>query len=141
MVVIEEVSKCCHYHEQLYHCDIGLDMIVDFNQALQKIDGRDLEMEGLEEHCSRLKNYRPLGHPYMRNYCISPDISYQFIMSPFMSKVMASADFIQVDVTENSVLPYLFNATAFDEITMKWIIIAQMQSNKENTSMYEIAFQ
>ena len=143
MVVIEEVSKHCHYHIQLYHCDVGLDTIVDFNQALQKIDGRDLEMEGLDEQSSRLKHYRSLGHPYMRNYCISPDISYQFIMSPFMSKVMASADFIQVDVTygENSVLPYLFNATAFDDITMKWIIIARMRSNKENTSMYEIAFQ
>ena len=110
---------------------------------LQKIDGKDIEMEGLDEQCSKLKNYSSLGHPYMRNYCISPDISYQFIMSPFMSKVMASADFIQVDVTygENSVLPYLFNATAFDEITMKWVIIARMRCNKENTSMYETAFE
>ena len=49
----------------------------------------------------------------MSDYCISPEMSYQFIMSPFMSKVMAAADFIQTDVTygENKFLPYLFNAT------------------------------
>ena len=47
----------------------------------------------------RTGELQSLGYPYMHNYCISPDISYQFIMSPFMSKVMASADFIQVDVT------------------------------------------
>jgi len=52
-----------------------------------------------------------------------------------MSKVMAGADFIQVDATyeESSVLPYLFNATAFDEVAMKWTIIARMRCNKENT--------
>ena len=45
----------------------------------------------------------------MSDYCISPEMSYQFIMSPFMSKVMAAADFIQTDVTygENKFLPYL----------------------------------
>jgi len=99
-------------------------------------------MEGLDDDCSKLKTFSLLGHPYMRNYCISPDISYQFIMSPFMSKVMATANFVQVDVTygENSVLPYLFNATAFDEVSMKWVVIARMRCNKENTSMYETAF-
>ena len=59
-----------------------------------------------------------------------------------MSNIMAGADFMQVDVMygENSVLPYLFNATAFDETTMKWVIIARMRCNKENATMYEIAF-
>ena len=39
-------------------------------------------------------------------------------MSPFMSKVMATADFIQADVTygENKIPPYLFNVTVFDEV-------------------------
>ena len=65
-----------------------------------------------------------MGHPYMSDYCISPEMSYQFIMSPFMSKVMAAADFIQTDVTydrdheENKVLPYLFNATVRPQSNM-----------------------
>jgi len=121
---------------------IGLTSIVDFNEILKKLDSKDMETEGLDEHNSKLKNYATIGHPYMRNYSICPDMSYQFIMSPFMSKVMAGADFMQVDVTygENSVLPYLFNATAFNETTMKWVIIARMRCNKENATMYEIAF-
>ena len=50
---------------------------------------------------------------------------------------MAGADFMQADVTcsENSVLPYLFDATAFDKITMKWMIIAQMCCNNESDTI------
>ena len=83
-----------------------------------------------------------MGHPYMRDYCISPEISYQFIMSPFISKVMAAADFIQADVTygENKILSYLFNATVFDEVTMKWVIVTHLRCNKENSEMYKKAF-
>ena len=45
-----------------------------------------------------------------------------------MSKVMAAADFIQTDVTygENKILPYLFNATVFDEVTIKWVIVTRL---------------
>lgn len=55
---------------------------------------------------------------------------------------MAAADFLQADVTygENKILPYLFNATVFDEITMKWVIVACLRSNKENSEMYRKAF-
>ena len=51
--------------------------------------------------------------------------------------IMAGADFMQADVTcsENSVLPYLFDATAFDKITMKWMIIAQMCCNNESDTI------
>ena len=51
-----------------------------------------------------------------------------------MSKIMAGADFVQADVMygENSVLPYHFDATAFDKTTMKWMIIAQMCCNNES---------
>ena len=115
---------------------------MDFNEALKKFEAKDVETEGLEDHNFKLKNYATIGHPYMRDYSICPDISYQFIMSPFMSKIMANADFMQVDVTygENFVLPYIFNAMAFDEITMKWVIIARMRCNKENATMYETVF-
>ena len=59
-----------------------------------------------------------------------------------MSKIMAAADFLQADVTygENKILPYLFNATVFDEVTMKWVIVACLRSNKENSEMYRKAF-
>ena len=82
-----------------------------------------------------------MGHAYMRDHCISP-VSYQFIMNPFMSKVMAAADFIHTNVTfgENRALPYLFNATAFDEVKMKWVIVTRLRCNKENSEIYKKAF-
>jgi len=50
----------------------------------------------------------------VRSYSSCPDILYQ-LMSHFISKIMAGADFMLADVmySENSVLPYLFNAKTF----------------------------
>ena len=120
----------------------GLASIVDFNKLLCNLDQKDEQMEGLDDSTSKLKEYARVGHFYMRDYCISSEMSYQFIMSPFMSKIMAAADFLQADVTygENKILPYLFNATVFDEVTMKWVIVARLRGNKENSEMYRKAF-
>ena len=78
----------------------------------------------------------------MRDYCISSEMSYQFIMSPFMSEMMTAAGFLQADVKygKNKILPYLFNATVFDEVTMRWVIVASLRSNKDNSKMYRKAF-
>ena len=59
-----------------------------------------------------------------------------------MSKTMAAAHFLQADVIygENKILPYLFNTIVLDEVTMKWIIVACLRSNKENSEMYRKAF-
>ena len=123
-------------------CNAGLASLVGFNKIIQNLDQKDKQIEGLNATNSKLREYNMIGHPYMRDYCISPDMSYQFIMSPFMSKVMADADFLQTDVTygENKILPYLFNATVFDEVTMKWVIVARLRCNKENAEMYKKAF-
>ena len=58
-----------------------------------------------------------------------------------MLKIMA-ADFLQAVVTygENKILPFLFNVTVFDEVTMKWVIVARLRSNKENSEIYRKAF-
>ena len=41
---------------------------------------------------------------------------------------------------ENKILPYLFNAIVFNEVTMKWVIVACLRSNKENSGMCRKAF-
>ena len=53
--------------------------------------------------------YKKLGIPYMRDYAISSSITYQFIMSPLMCKLLAEADFLETDMTynENTELTYL----------------------------------
>ena len=51
-----------------------------------------------------------------------------------MSETLIKAEFIETDTTygENKVLPYLFNATAFDYSTLKWVIVARFRCDKEN---------
>ena len=59
-----------------------------------------------------------------------------------MSETLSKAEFIETDTTygENKVLPYLFNATASDYSTLKWVIVARLRCDKENTEMYQKAF-
>ena len=63
-------------------------------------------------------------------------------MTPLMSSVLASADYIEVDTTynENTDLPYLFNVTTFDYRVMRWVAVARVRANKENSDMFATAF-
>ena len=86
--------------------------------------------------------YKKLGRPYMRGCAISSSITYQFIMSPLMCKLLAEADFLETDTTynENTELTYLFNATVFDYTTIKWAVVACKRGNKESSEFYCLAF-
>ena len=55
---------------------------------------------------------------------------------------MAKAEYIEVDTTynENTDLPYLLNVTAFDYTVTRWIAVARIHSNKENSEFYACAF-
>ena len=59
-----------------------------------------------------------------------------------MSETLSKAEFTETDTTygENKVLRNLFNATAFDYSTLKWVIVARLHCDKENTEMYQKAF-
>ena len=89
------------------------------------------------------KRYSEIGHSYMRDYNISPTLTYQFIMSPLMSKLLSEAEFFETDSTynENSELMYLFNATVFNYDTMKWAVVAMMRGNKKDSGFYKKAFE
>ena len=89
--------------------------------------------------------YKEVGRPYkiiMRDYRISPSGTYQFIMTPLISKLLLDADFVETDSTynENMELIYLFNATVFDYNTMKWPVNARIRSNEEDAEFYKNAF-
>ena len=51
-------------------------------------------------------------------------------------------EYIEVDTTytENTDLPYLLNVTAFDYTVMRWIAVARIHSNKENSEFYACTF-
>ena len=117
----------------------GPHVIADMEKIADKIDHKDCSQEG---SAVTSKRYKEIGRPYMRDYRISPSCTYQFIMTPLMSKLLLDADFVETDTTynENSELIYLFNATVFDFNTMKWAVVARMRANKEDTEFYRTAF-
>ena len=73
-----------------------------------------------EKDCSRedstliSKRFKELGR---RLYDSSNSSTYQFIMSPLMSKQLSEAEFVETDTTynENSELMYLFNASVLSQ--------------------------
>lgn len=68
-----------------------------------------------------LDHYNRLGHPYVRDYGIQEDFTWVLTMSPLMSEVLSASGCIEVDITYKSAveLQYLFNAVAFNFITMR----------------------
>ena len=55
-------------------------------------------------------------------------MKYLLVMSPLMSTTLASSPFIETDITYNET-PNLFNATAFDPITMHWMVVCRHKTN------------
>ena len=103
------------------------------------VDNDDSQAEGSS---TISEEYKQRGRPYMRKYAITTSLIYQLIMSPLMSSVLAKAEYIEVDTTynENTDLPCLLNVTAFDYTVMRWIAVARIHSNKENSEFYACAF-
>ena len=74
------------------------------------------------------EKYRRLGRPYIRKAGFEEGMKFLLVMSPLMSTTLASAPFIEADITYNETkeYPYLFNATAFDPITMHWMVVCRV---------------
>lgn len=100
-------------------------VIHEFESIADEIDQADAIASGecggttLVETTS--EKYRRLGLPYLRSAGMEDGIKYVVVMIPLMAQILASAAFIQADVTfnENREYPYLFNVTAFDDISMR----------------------
>ena len=58
-------------------------------------------------------------------------IKYIFTMPPAMVKVASEAVFLHCDITYNDCTdyPYIFNAVAFDKVSMQWIVVARIRLN------------
>ena len=113
--------------------------LLEMETIADRVDNEDSQVEG----SSRVSDeYKEKGRPYMRSYAITSSLVYQIIMSPLMSSVLARAEYIEVDTTynENTDLPYLLNITAFDYTVMRWIAVARIRSNKEDSEFYANAF-
>jgi len=117
----------------------GVHVITDMEAIANKIDEKDCAQEG---STIVSKQYQEIGRPYMVDYSITASMTYQFIMSPLMCKLLSEAEFVETDTTygENTELTYLFNATVFDVATMKWAVVARMRANRESAEFYKVAF-
>lgn len=63
-------------------------------------------------------------------------------MNSFQCKVLSTAEFIECDLTYNESIeyPYLFNAVAFNDDTMEWVVVARVCLDKEGAKGYGLAY-
>ena len=76
----------------------GIYIIADMEKIADKVDQKDCSHEGSTVTSNR---YKEIGRPYMRDYRISPSDTYEFIMTPPMSKCLSDAEFVKTDTTYN----------------------------------------
>ena len=57
-------------------------------------------------------------------------------------KVASKADFMQCDITYDDCkdYPYIFNAVAFDNISMEWIVVARLRLDCQSSAGYALCF-
>ena len=121
-------------------------VIDDFESIADEIDQADAIASGecggatLVETTS--EKYRRLGRPYLRSAGIEDGIKSVLVMTPLMAQIVSSAPFIQADITFNETreYPYLFNVTAFDDISMRWMIVCRIRLTKQTHEGYALCF-
>ena len=69
-------------------------------------------------------------------------MKYIFTMSPLMGKIASQSEFIQCDITYDDMkdYPYIFNAVAFNAVSMEWMVVARVRINKQTSAAYGLAF-
>ncbi len=69
-------------------------------------------------------------------------MKYVLVMSPLMTQVLSVSSFVQADITfdETKQYPYTFNVTAFDDVTMKWIIVCRIRVTRQTPEAYCLCF-
>ena len=77
-------------------------------------------------HCNcpaatHIEEYSDLGHPYVRKYSITSELSWVLCMSPLQTKLLSEADCIEVDVTYRASVEfeYLLNIVMFNYTTLR----------------------
>ena len=59
-----------------------------------------------------------------------------------MSEILSKAESVEADITYNETkeYPYLFNAAAFNETAMDWVVVSRVRMTKQDHSAYCLAF-
>ena len=112
----------------------------DFERIANAIDNDDDKLSGDAQ--DKLRKYQKQGRPYLVSAGIEEGIRYVFTMSPLIARVASEAEFIQCDITYDDLsnYPYLFNAVAFNSVSMEWMVIARVRLNRQTSEAYALAF-
>ena len=105
-------------------------------QNLDKIDAEEIKRLGDPTKGNEVKK---LSRPYLVSAGLDDGIKYIFTMSPYMSQLLSTSEFIQTDITYNvtTEFTYLFNTVTFDYHLMEWEVVA---SSHQNGSAHALAF-
>ena len=112
---------------------------MSFEKTADEIDDEDDQISGSQANKYKYTNY---GRPYLVASGFEEGIKYIFTMSPIMAKVASEADFIQCDITYDDCrdYPYIFNAVAFNKVSMEWMVVARLRLDAQTASAYALAF-
>lgn len=110
---------------------------MSFEETANEIDEEDNQRSG-----SQIDKYKQYGRPYLVASGFEEGVKYIFTMSPIMAKVASEADFIQCDITYDDCrdYPYIFNAVAFNKVSMEWMVVARLRLDAQIASAYALAF-
>ena len=110
---------------------------MSFEETANEIDEEDNQRSG-----SQIDKYKQYGRPYLVASGFEEGVKYIFTMSPIMAKVASEADFIQCDITYDDCrdYPYIFNAVAFNKVSMEWMVVARLRLDAQTASAYALAF-
>ena len=113
---------------------------MNFEEVADKIDDEDNQF--CDDGQASLAEYKKHGRPYLVASGYEDEIKFVFTMSPVMIDVIAEAEFIQCDITYENCkdYPYIFNAVAFNKVTMEWMVVARLRMSKQNAVAYSLAF-
>ena len=112
----------------------------DFEQVANEIDEADISKSA--DSKERIQIYKKYGRPYLVAAGIEDGIKFIFTMTPLMAKIAATSEFIQTDITydESREYPYLFNAVAFDQITVEYTVIARVRLSQQSAEACGLSF-
>jgi len=117
--------------------------ITSFEKMADDIDEKDASHRSTYSH-SLSNELKKLSRPYLVSAGIENGIQYIFTMNinPLMSEILLKAEFIEADITFNETkeYPYLFNAAAFNDTTMDWVVVSRVRLTKQDHSAYRLAF-
>ena len=105
-------------------------------------DDIDASEENIGGSTGNVRRVKELCRPYLVSAGIEGGIQYIFTMNPFQCKVLSTAEFIECDLTYNESIEYryLFNAVAFNDDTMEWVVVARVRLDKEGSKGYGLAY-